>query len=94
VVETTNFKGDIAPMGFAKWPMSKQAKITETFTLSADGQTLAIKQIYEDPTYIKEPVGRMQSLKRESADVEVAMVPCLETLQGAEEFQKAVGKSY
>lgn len=89
VVETTNFKGDSGPMGAALWPMSQEAKLTETFALSKDGQTIALKQVYEDPAYIKEPIGRMLQLKPQT-DIEVLMAPCLEGALGSEEFQKEI----
>jgi hypothetical protein len=93
-VESVNFRGDSAQMGFAMWPMSNQARLIETFSLSPDGTTLTVKQVYEDPQYIKEPVARMIFLKRQAPDYELVLAPCLESIQGAAEFQDLVGKHY
>jgi len=95
VVETANFRGESAQMGFGPpWPVSDQVKFTETFELSPDGNTVSLKQVYEDAAYLKEPVARMVYLKRQAPDVELVYTPCLENVQGAAEFEKMMGKYF
>jgi len=55
VVTTTNFLGET----MNGWPMSPEAKVTETFTPSADGKKLTVKSVYEDPVMLREPLARM-----------------------------------
>jgi len=55
VVETTNFKEH--PMGLStSLPSSTQKRLTERFSLSADGKGMIYSGVVEDPVYLTRPV--------------------------------------
>jgi hypothetical protein len=87
VVVTDHFLGDSAN----GWPMSDKAKVTETF-IPKDGQ-LEIKIVYEDPVYLKEPVGRYVRLERQPAHRQIVLANCVENVEGALEYQQALTAS-
>ncbi len=87
VVVTTNYLGDTA----GAWPMSQNAKVTETFWVSNGGQVLNIKAAYEDPEYLKEPMLRMTYLDRSKTAYEFLPTNCVETVQGAAEYAVTFG---
>ncbi|PCJ39784.1 MAG: hypothetical protein COA71_12925 [SAR86 cluster bacterium] len=84
VVETTAFLG----MTFNGWPMSSEARLIETLSLSEDGSELTIKTQYEDPAYLAEPVARMTYLFRESEEYELIFSSCVENIYGAQIFDE------
>ena len=91
-VRTVSFQGQTVPAGFGMpWPMSLEAAVSETLTISDDQETLAIKIVYEDPVYLTEPVARMVYLKRQPPDYELIHVSCLENVQGVAEFNSIIG---
>lgn len=87
VVETANFLGETAN----NWPMSDQAKATDTIWLSEDGKVLNIKTVYEDPINLKEPMARMTYLDRGPADYQLLPTNCVEQVKGAADYAKTFG---
>lgn len=87
VVTTDNFLGDNA----GGWPMSPKAKVTETFSLSADGGLMTVKTLYEDPEMLMEPMARMTYLDRKGSDYEMLPQSCIETVKGAAEYAATFG---
>jgi hypothetical protein len=73
-VETVAIRGGM--FGQAQ-PMSDDAKVTEEYNLSPDGQKLTIFVIFEDPAYYKEPLRKVAYLNRRN-DVEVTDFTCQE----------------
>jgi hypothetical protein len=87
-VVTTGFIGDT---GGENWPMSNQAKATDTFTVSPDKKVLMIKTVYEDPKYLREPMGRMVYLDRAKPNYEFLSSSCVESVQGAAIYAEQFG---
>ncbi len=97
VVTTTNIAGKFIAAGLRNgWPLSENAKLTEWFSITPDGKTLAIKRVFEDPLYYKEPIGSMMYFDRSPDDLFVS--PCVEGLadqpykQASESLYKSLGK--
>lgn len=90
VVVTTGYLGD---SGGENWPMSDQAKVTDTFTLSADKKVLKIKTIYEDPKYLREPMAEMVYLDRAKPNYEFLSSSCVEEVQGAATYAQQFGSA-
>jgi hypothetical protein len=88
VVTTDNFLGETAN----GWPMSPQAKVIETFIPQPDG-SLDIKTVYEDPLYLREPVGRYARLKRQPADLQIVITNCIENVEGDLQYRAAFDAS-
>jgi hypothetical protein len=86
VVETTAFLGT----SFNGWPMSYDARLIETLSLSEDGNELTIKSQYEDPTYLAEPVARMTYLFRQPSEYELIFSSCVENVYGSQIFSEEV----
>jgi hypothetical protein len=88
VVVTTGFLGD---RGGNNWPMSEQAKVTDTFWLSPDRKVLMVKSIFEDPLYMREPMAQMVYLDRGTSSYEFLPTSCVENVQGAALYAKQFG---
>lgn len=86
VVETTAYLGTT----FNGWPMSSEARLVETLSLSEDGNELAIKSVYEDPVYLAEPVARMTYMFRQPADFELIFDRCVENVYGSLVYDEVV----
>ena len=86
VVETTAYLGTT----FNGWPMSSEARLVETLSLSEDGNELTIKSVYEDPVYLAEPVARMTYMFRQPDDFELIFDRCVETVYGAQVYEEVV----
>jgi hypothetical protein len=87
VVVTGNFLGDTAE----GWPASPKAKVTEALWLSRDRKLLSAKTVYSDPTYMREPMAKMTYLDRQGAKYEALPVSCVETVQGAAQYEATFG---
>jgi hypothetical protein len=90
VVVTSGFLGD---RGGENWPMSDEAKATDTFTLSPDKKVLMIKTVYEDPKYLREPMAEMVYLDRAKPNYEFLSSSCVETVQGAATYAEQFGSA-
>jgi hypothetical protein len=90
VVVTTGLIGDT---GGENWPMSNQAKATDTFSVSPDKKVLMIKTVYEDPKYLREPMGRMVYLDRAKPNYEFLSSSCVESVQGAAIYAEQFGSA-
>jgi hypothetical protein len=90
IVVTTGLIGDT---GGENWPMSEQAKVTDTFSISPDKKVLMIKTVYEDPKYLREPMGRMVYLDRAKPNYEFLSGSCVESVQGAAIYAEQFGST-
>ena len=86
VVVTTAYLGTT----FNGWPMSSEARLVETLSLSEDGNELTIKSLYEDPVYLAEPVARMTYMFRQPDDFELTFDRCVENVYGAQVHDEIV----
>jgi hypothetical protein len=90
-VDTSNFSGRMTVLD-APVPSGTAMKVIESFAVSADGNVLSIKIVYEDPEMLVEPVARMVYLDRQPANYELLYNSCLDNLVGAEEYAATISK--
>jgi len=88
VVVTSGYLGDV---GGENWPMSDQAKVTDTFTLSPDKKVLTIRTVYEDAKYMREPMAQMYYMDRAKPNYEFLSSSCVEQVQGAAIYAQQFG---